>query len=285
MFFKLNNFSKKIYSQFGEDGIIERIISTSKIPISKYIVDVGAYDGITNSNTYNLFITKKIEGLVIEPNENNFEKLNKLDFGKSNIQKLKIKVSTKGVNSIDEIVKKYLGKDIEIGYLSIDIQSYDYYLLKYLKIRPQIISIEFNPSIPPYIDYYDPEDSIYLKCSAKAIERLANKKNYKLICCTPNNAFLIRNDCFNNEFHPNAPVEFLFDYEGLLNNNNGLYTIIHSNPYTTYPISTKPLNFLDKYYFKFTRRLFSFLKIRKEKYLTPNNEIKKLLKKSKLFYK
>ena len=280
---KLNQYSKKIYSQFGEDGIIEYIIQTSTIPIKNFFVDVGAYDGITNSNTYNLWKNSSFGGLLIESNKRHIKKIKKI-IENQDIRVIDCKVEVEGENSIDSILEKFIEGKTQIGYLSIDIQSYDYYLLEKLKAKPQIISIEFNPSIPPYIDYVDPQGHVYLKCSAKAIERVALGKGYKLICCSPNNAFLIRKDCWNYKYHPDSKVEHLFDYDGLTKYNNGLYGIIHSNPYTTYPISTKPLNFVDKIFFNISRRLFSFFRIRREKFVPPTKEIKVNLKKAGLFY-
>ena len=51
----LNSFEKKIYSQFGEDGILEEILKRlGEQNIDKWCVEFGARDGISDSNTYNL---------------------------------------------------------------------------------------------------------------------------------------------------------------------------------------------------------------------------------------
>ena len=168
--------------------------------------------------------------------------------------------------------------------MSIDIDSYDYHILKNLQCKPQIIIIEFNNSIPGYIDYADPEEEVFLRCSAKAIEKLAHKKGYMLVCCTVTNCILLRDDCFNHKKHPNLPVEFLLDYEGMKKSNDLLYSIIHSQMYTTFPFSTKPLNKIDKLYFKFSRLLMSLLSFRKEKFIEPSELIKKELEKSNIYY-
>ena len=47
-------YKKNIYSQFGEDGIIEEILKRLKNKINKTCVEFGAWDGIHLSNTYNL---------------------------------------------------------------------------------------------------------------------------------------------------------------------------------------------------------------------------------------
>ena len=52
---KVNEYGKKIYSQFGEDGIINEILNRIKSEnLDKYCVEFGARDGVSDSNTYNL---------------------------------------------------------------------------------------------------------------------------------------------------------------------------------------------------------------------------------------
>jgi FkbM family methyltransferase len=63
----------KFYSQSGQDKyLIENIFQDKKNGI---FVDVGAYDGITYSNTYYLEKEKGWSGICIEPNPNVFESL------------------------------------------------------------------------------------------------------------------------------------------------------------------------------------------------------------------
>ena len=284
-FFKLNKYFKNISSQYGEDGIIEFLIKTSKSKISKSCIEFGAHDGIANSNTFNLWKNEKFEALLIEANKDRFNDLVKNVKKYNNVIAINNFVSFKGSNSLEKIIDKlnFFNKK-EIGVLSIDIDSFDYFIFKYLKIKPQIIVIEFNNSIPGYIDYHDSEDQVFLRCSAKAIQNLGFKKGYRTVACTITNIILIREDCFNPKKHPSYPVEFLLDYENMFKNNDRLYSIIHSQLITSYPISTKPLNYVDKLYFHLTRRLYSFFGIRKEKFLRPNSNTKNNLDKSGLFY-
>ena len=51
----LNKYSKKIYSQFGEDGIILEILNRlGSQNLDNWCVEFGAWDGIHLSNTFNL---------------------------------------------------------------------------------------------------------------------------------------------------------------------------------------------------------------------------------------
>ncbi len=283
-FFKLNSFKKDISSQYGEDGIIEYLISTSLIPIHKSSIEFGGHDGISNSNTYNLWKNKEFDALLIEADRSRFEVLKKNTNNFKNVKALNTFIKIKGENSVDEITnRKEFSNFKNLGLLSIDIDSFDYYIFKYLKIKPQIIVIEFNNSIPGYIDYKDVEGELFLRCSAKALQNLGFEKGYYTVACTVTNVILLRKDCFNKEYHPNQPVEYLLDYESLEHNNDNLYTIIHSQMVTTFPIFTKKINVIDRAYFRITRKLYSLFGLRKEKYIKPSNQTKKQLFESKLY--
>jgi len=280
-FFKLNKYKYNISSQYGEDGIIDYLINTSKIEINKTCIEFGGHDGKTNSNTYNLWKNRGFKSLLIEGNKDRFNKLN-LNYGDS-IFTLNCFVKSEGKDSIDDIVKREEFKDFnKLGVLSIDIDSYDYYIFKYLQIQPQIILIEFNNSIPGHIEYKDPEGEVFLRCSAKSIQNLGFNKGYKSVACTVTNVILLRNDCFDKFKHPNLPIEFLLDYEGMSESNDVLYTIMHSQMYTSRPIFTKKLNIVDKFYFNISRRLFSLFKVRKEKYKAPSAKVRNAIEESGL---
>lgn len=63
----LLNFASNVTSQFGEDGIIQRIFEIIP-PSHKYCVEFGAWDGKYFSNCYNLIVNKGWSGAFIEAN-------------------------------------------------------------------------------------------------------------------------------------------------------------------------------------------------------------------------
>lgn len=73
----LNKYKKNISSQFGEDGIIEFLIDSSKKPINKTCFECGASDGITFSNTYNLWTNLNFKGVLVEAAKDRFDLLSK----------------------------------------------------------------------------------------------------------------------------------------------------------------------------------------------------------------
>ena len=283
-FFKLNQFKKNIYSQYGEDGIIEYLIKTSKVKIHKTSIEFGAHDGYTNSNTCNLWLNNNFKSILIEGNNKRFNDLQIRIKNNKNVLPVNKFITPQGINSINNIVKesKFINYD-EIGVMSIDIDSYDYHILKNLTLNPQIIIIEYNNSIPGYKEYFDLEDETFLRCSAKSIQKIGFEKGYYTVACTVTNCILIKEECFNPVAHPNLPIEYLLDYEGMEETSNELFTVIHSQLITSKPFFSKKINFLDRLYFDITRRLMSLLKIRKEKFQYPNKRIQENLKRFKIY--
>lgn len=206
---KLNVYGKNYTSQHGEDGIIEYILSKCEVP--KVCVDIGAWDGKNLSNVYTLWHDKGWHGILVEAEKSREENIKK-EYAGYNINSFNALVAGKGENSIDDLfIKNKLPGNV--GVISIDIDSYDYYVWKNLNyVNPSIVIIEHNHTIPAYIDYHDPEGEVFLCCSAKALENLGFEKGYRLICCTLTNSIFIKNDLFHPDAFPDMNAEGLFDY-------------------------------------------------------------------------
>src|SRR5208283_2047561 len=71
---KLIDFASNVYSQNGEDGIVEKIFSIIG-PNSKVCVEFGAWDGFHLSNSANLWSKKGWQGVLIELNADRFKEL------------------------------------------------------------------------------------------------------------------------------------------------------------------------------------------------------------------
>ena len=136
---ELETFRKNVFSQYGEDGVIERIFEVLDIT-SGYVCEFGAWDGIHCSNTYNLYSDDSdFIPILIESDKEKYKDL------EVNLQDIKQKyIANKFLNkesnhkdSLSNIVKDFKINDINNNnfvLLSIDVDGPDYEIWKILLI-------------------------------------------------------------------------------------------------------------------------------------------------------
>jgi len=187
----LNSYKKSVFSQNGEDGIIEKVMSMLGIQSNGFCVELGAWDGIFNSNTYELIHRRNWSGLLIEANSSKYAMLCK-NIPNNNVIKLCEYITLDGLNTLDNILERHCSPKF-FDFLSIDIDGCDYYIWKTLdKFRPKLVCIEYNPSIPNEVDFIQECNfTVNHGSSALAIYNLANLKQYTLIASTETNLFFI----------------------------------------------------------------------------------------------
>jgi putative sugar O-methyltransferase len=190
---KLAEHGFDVYSQAGEDGIIDKIFeligTTSKVSI-----EFGAWDGFYLSNTANLWSRKGWKGILIELDSEKFKALRE-NVKAHGCRCINAKVEPHGDNSLENILRRE-GVEGEIDLLSIDIDGDDYYIFDSLsRLKPRLIICEYNPTIPAEMDLV-PERGNYFGCSARSLVRLAEKKGYRLVAVTDANCFFVRDADF-----------------------------------------------------------------------------------------
>src|SRR5437867_80987 len=193
---KLSDYSYNVYSQFGEDGIIETLFSVIGT-ISKICIEFGAWDGFRFSNTANLW-TKGWKGILIEANKAKYKELLRNTAG-YDCHCIAAVVSYAGENTLENIFRMW-NLPREIDFLSIDIDGDDYFVFESLReIRPRVIACEYNPTIPPHMELVA-EPGNYFGCSPLSLVKLAETKGYRLIALTDTNCFFVLEADFD-KFH------------------------------------------------------------------------------------
>ena len=209
--FNINNFEKKIYSQNGEDGILEYIFSVIGTT-NKFFVEFGVGDGL-ECNTRHLKENKEWNGLMMDAGLmislgwTSLKYVSKKIFEKNQKTKpikkipLDIKKETITVENIEKLFLKYsVPKYFDL--LSIDIDSNDYWVWKAIKnYEPRVIVIEYNSTIhveESKVIEYNPKAkwdcTNYFGASLLALTKLGESKGYRLIGCDSNgiNAFFCK---------------------------------------------------------------------------------------------
>jgi len=197
------NLEFKIYSQSGEDGIIQWLIS--KIDIKKKTFIEFGVESYLESNTRFLSLNNHWSGLVIDGDLENINFIKKDPiYWRRNLKAVSNFITK---DNVDEIFLSN-GLSGEIGLLSIDVDGNDYWIFESISsVNPAIIVAEYNSFFGykrkvtvPYDESFVRSKAHYSKtyygASINALTSLANLKGYKLVASnrSGNNIFFVRND-------------------------------------------------------------------------------------------
>lgn len=183
----LRKYARNVHSQFGEDGIIEKIFEVIGIR-SKVCIEFGAWDGFYLSNTANLW-THGWRGVLIEADGDKFLDLEEKTKGFDCVR-ICARIAGEGDHTLEATLARHECLT-DIDLLSIDVDGDDFYIFQSLaRLRPRVVVCEYNPTIPVHLDVRQAPGG-YFGCSALALVRLAQHKGYRLIAMTQCNCVFI----------------------------------------------------------------------------------------------
>jgi hypothetical protein len=193
----------RVYSQWGEDGIIQHLVRHVPIP-RKIFVEFGVED-YEEANTRFLLINDNWAGLVLDGSADNIQRLKESRlYWRYNLKAAHAFITRENINSLLEDN----GVRGEIGLLSIDIDGMDYWVWEAITaVDPAIVVIEYNHLFGPHdavVVPYDPafdrhrahSSLVYYGASLKALCLLGARKGYDFVGCGSSglNAFFVRRD-------------------------------------------------------------------------------------------
>jgi hypothetical protein len=203
---KLNRHEFQVFSQGGEDGLIEEIFNRIGAT-NRYFVEFGIGNGLESNTTY--LLVKDWTGLWIESGEKNVGSIRKTYQNLLGQKKLQVKCEFITAENIEELFQEAAVPQ-NFDLLSIDIDRNDYWVWKAITAyRPRVVVIEYNAVFPPPVEWvvrYDPkaswDGSSYQGASLKSLEILGMKKGYRLVGCsfTGGNAFFVQEDLVADKF-------------------------------------------------------------------------------------
>lgn len=185
----LSEFERKVTSQNGEDGLLEKVFEVLGTLNEGYFVEFG----IESKEEFNArYLRDKFgwNGILIDPNHSD-----------PSINLFKESVTAENIN---ELLKKYnVPADFEL--LSIDLDYNDFHVWKALgdSMKPKVVIIEYNATHQPTDDcvaVYDSQarwdGTNYFGASLLALARLGKEKGYSLISTDKKgvNALFVRDD-------------------------------------------------------------------------------------------
>ena len=199
----LHDVEFRVFSQFGDDGIIQWLTTHVKIP-NKTFIEFGVED-YSESNTRFLLMNDNWTGLVIDGSEENISTIMRSDYYWQHDLTAKYAfIDRENINSLVSVPS--MGS--EIGILSVDLDGNDYWILESIAaVSPVVLIVEYNCIFgveKPVTIPYDPafrrasahHSNLYWGASLRAFQQLCAKKGYAFVGCNSagNNAYFVRRD-------------------------------------------------------------------------------------------
>lgn len=205
---RLSDYEFKIFSQWGEDGIIQFLINNIEIR-NRTFIEFGVED-FFESNCRYLLMKDLWNGFVIDGSVANIQRLRSSYFyWKYPLQSKASFITCENVCSLlDES-----GFDKDLGILSVDVDGIDYHLLVALSgWNPRIIIVEYNSifgveksvSVPYDAGFVRAKahySNLYYGASLLAFTNLLAERSYALVGVNTvgSNAFFVRRDLLNEK--------------------------------------------------------------------------------------
>ncbi|WP_242692093.1 hypothetical protein [Aridibaculum aurantiacum] len=193
----------KVYSQAGEDGIIQYLVNNIQ-GMPPTFVEFGV-ENYREANTRFLLTNNNWSGLVIDGSDKNVEQIKSDEF----YIRFDLYAAAKFITAenINSIISEH-GFNGEIGLLSVDVDGNDYWIWNAIDVvNPVIVVCEYNSvfgnqraiSIPYEPDFYLKDahySHLHFGASLPAMIHLATQKGYSYVGSNTNgsNAFFVRND-------------------------------------------------------------------------------------------
>ena len=196
----LSEVEYKVFSQNGEDGIIDYLLYSLNIDVPKFLeIGVGNYK---ESNTRYLFQKNPCKGMIVDHNKNLKQKVSKhVKLWKGDLTIVEKTVTSE--NILEILSSNNFDKNLDV--FSIDIDGTDYWVMEQIPHNiSKIIIAEYNSIFGPNLEVSVPNIKNFDRkkyhhsylcygTSLKALIKLMEKKNFIFLGSNTacNNAFFV----------------------------------------------------------------------------------------------
>jgi hypothetical protein len=214
---RLRDAEFRVFSQFGEDGIIQYLIQQVPI-VNEAFIEFGVED-YSEANTRFLLVNNNWRGLILDGDPHLERKLrDDAIYWRHNLTAASLFVTAENINT----AISNAGFSGDIGLLSIDVDGNDYWIWQALTVvSPRIVVCEYNSVFGcryPVSVAYDPMfdktrahySNLYFGASLPALCHLAHDKGYEFVGSnsTGHNAFFVRADLVGRLPKPTLTDEY-----------------------------------------------------------------------------
>lgn len=198
---RLSDAEFKVFSQFGDDGIIQYLIHVLGVE-PRTFVEFGVED-YSEANTRFLLLNDNWRGLILDGSAENMETLRSEDlYWRHELTAVTAFIDRDNINRL--LTEN--GFSGPLGILSVDIDGNDYWVWERIDcVDPTIVIAEYNSVFGPNHAVsvpYDPHfvrsrahySHLFWGCSLKALCLLAERKGYAFVGCNShgNNSYFVK---------------------------------------------------------------------------------------------
>jgi hypothetical protein len=210
----------RVFSQFGDDGIIQYIVSRLNLPeAERRFIEFGV-ENYREANTRFLLLNDNWSGLVMDGSEHHVWCIrNEQIYWRHDLTALARFITRENINSVIEAA----GFGERIGILSVDVDGNDYWIWEAItSVDPAVVIVEYNGifgsreavTVPYQADFVRQNahySYLYWGTSLQALCHLAARKCYTWIGCNSagNNAYFVRNEYAELFHRPELPADFV----------------------------------------------------------------------------
>jgi hypothetical protein len=197
----------KVFSQFGDDGIIQYLAHNLDLKYKTFI-EFGVEDYFESTTRF-LLQKDNWSGFIMDGSDENMARLKRAElYWKHDLNARAAFVTKENINNlISAGIADWEGVDI----LHVDIDGNDYWVWKEIEINPAVVIMEYNsnfgieraitvPYDPSFYRTKAHSRNLYWGSSLKALYLLAKQRGYEFIGCTSagHNAYFVRKDMMND---------------------------------------------------------------------------------------
>jgi hypothetical protein len=210
----------RIFSQFGDDGIIQYLVSRIHLPPAEQRFIEFGVENYREANTRFLLLNDNWSGLVMDGSESHVSSIRREQmYWRNDLTALARFITRENIAPTVEGA----GFSGRLGLLSIDVDGNDYWIWEALAVvDPAIVVVEYNgifggreavtiPYQPDFVRQSAHYSYLYWGTSLAALCHLAHKKGYTWIGCNSagNNAYFVRNEYAGAFQLPALPMDFV----------------------------------------------------------------------------
>jgi hypothetical protein len=180
----LSKSERSVFAPAGEDGVLETILDVVP-PDHRFLVDLGAGDGITGSSSRNLIVNHGWGGLLVEAKEPLAAKLAGAYAQGGRVKALQALIDPGDI----ELILERHGVPRDLDLLIIGLKGNDWYVWRAIdEFQPKVVQIQYNAAfLPPQtmvieyhpLNYWD--GSPYFGASIQSLHNLGKRKGYELL--------------------------------------------------------------------------------------------------------